>query len=221
MTDQDYSDRGPGSRSLDYHVADPAHLAVLQDAVRNLRYPLTRIHRNTGRRVPVTVADISRFNGFVEGAHSQAHDEGVHPLTDARHQALGLYWLPTAQHPAGRIEVSVSIMGDTPLAQEVFIAELAHAVDYGVPLSDAQRARIFAIVHGGDPTPHGTHGWWEERGGHNYWSDWVGEVFMALFMRAFAPRLSRSLEARQPWAHKVNDEMAKQVRLGLLRNVWP
>ncbi len=214
MTDQDYTERGPGSRSLDYHVADPAHLAVLQDAVRNLRYPLTRIHRNTGRRVPVNVADISRFNG--DAGHEQAHREGVHPLLDARRQALGLYWLPTAQHPAGRIEVSVSIMGDPPLAQEVFIAELAHAVDYGVPLTDEQRVGIFAIVHGGDVTPHGTHGWWEERGGHNYWADWVGEVFMSLFMRAFAPRLSRPLEARQPWTHKVTDEMAKKTRRLLL-----
>ncbi len=213
MTDQDYSARGPGSRSLDYHVSDPAHFAVLQDAVRNLDYPLTRIHRSTGRRVPVSVADISQFSG---GRSEHDHLEGVHPLTDIRRQALGLYWLPTAQHPAGRIEVSDRIMTDPVLAQEVFIAELAHAVDYGVPLTDEQHAGIFAIVHGGDPTPHGTHGWWEERGGHNYWADWVGEVFMALFMRAFAPRLSRPLEARQPWAHKVTDEMAKQTRRLLL-----
>ncbi len=219
MTDQDYADRGPGSRSLDYHVADPAHLAVLQDAVRHLRYPLTRIHRNTGRRVPVNVADISRFNGAPAGVVGMPeHDHGeVHALMDDhRRAALGLYWLPTEQHPAGRIEVSVAIMGDPPLAQEVFIAELAHAVDYGVPLTDEQHAQIFAIVHGGDPTPHGTHGWWEERGGQNYWADWVGEVFMALFMRAFAPRLARPLEARQPWTHKVTDEMAKQTRRLLL-----
>ncbi len=202
--------RGPGSRSFDYSgITDPAHLRVVQDAVRGCDYPFTRIRRATGKLVPVSVADISRFSGAMQEEHD--HTEGVHPLTDVRRQALGLYWLPTAQYPAGRIELSQTIMGDAPLAGEVFLAEAAHSVDYGV-MTDEQRQRIFAIVHGGDPAPHGTHGWWEERGGHNYWSDWVGEVWMSLFCRAFAPKLPRPLEARQPWEHKVNDDMARQAR---------
>jgi hypothetical protein len=201
-------------------IGDRQHRAVVQGALNACDYPFTRIRRRTGKRVPVTVGDTSRFaQAHAAGDHDHSHDDGVHALTDPadhRRAALGLYWLPTVEHPAGRIEVSHQIMTDVPLAQEVFLAEAAHAVDYGA-MTDGQRAEVFAIVHHGDPTPHGTHGWWEERGGQNYWADWVGETFMALFMRAFAPSLPRPLEARQPWTHRVTDDMARQARAVLLR----
>lgn len=183
-------------------IPDPAHLEVIQGALNACDYPFGRIRRRTGKKIPVTVADISRSQG--EGVHALEHP-------DHRAVALGLYWLPTEEHPAGRIEVNDQIMTDVPLAQEVFLAEAAHAVDYGV-MTDAQREEILSIAHQGDRTPHGTHGWWEERGGQRYWNDWVGENFMALFMRAFAKTLPRPLEARQPWEHRADDDMARQVR---------
>lgn len=202
------------SRAIDMRgVTSLDHRRILQGALDACDYPLSRIYRNTGKRVPVSVADTSRFTAT--SSHADQHHLGVHPLTDPadkRAAALGLYWLPTALHPAGRIEIGLNAIGQPDLAREVFIAELAHAVDYGVPLTDTQHVQIFAVVHHGDATPHGTHGWWEERGGHDYWSDWVGEVFMALFARACAPTLPRPLEARQPWAHPVTDVMAVQAR---------
>jgi hypothetical protein len=214
--------RRVGLHSFDLRgIRDKQHRAVIQGALNASDYPYIRIKRRTKRRVPVTVADTSRFAAARAGGdgHDHDHGQGWHALTDPadyRRAALGLFWLPTAEHPAGRIEVSNQIMNDVPLAEEVFLAEAAHAVDYGA-MNDAQRAELFAIVHGGDPTPHGTHGWWEERGGQNYWSDWVGEVFMALFQRAFAPSLPRPLESRQPWTHRVTDDMARQARAVLLR----
>lgn len=197
-------------------IENREHRRVIQDALNACDYPFMRVRRHTKVRVPITVADTSRFGQAPgsndHGAHDHSH--GVHPLTDPENRAaaLGLYWLPTRQYPAGRVEVSDKIMDNVPLAQEVVGAELAHVADYGTPLTDEQRRAIFAIVHHGDASDHGTHGWWEERGGQDYWSDWLGEVFMPLFMRAFMPSLPRPLEARQPWAHPVNDEMARQVR---------
>jgi hypothetical protein len=217
--------RRTGLHSFDLRgIPDKRHRTVVQGALNACDYPFIRIRRATRLRVPVTVADTSRYSAAAaadgdDHDHADDHAQGVHPLTDpadARRVALGLFWLPTTAHPAGRIQLSPDLMGDIPLAQEVFLAEAAHAVDYGV-MNDAQRAELFAIVHGGDTTPHGTHGWWEERGGQNYWADWVGETFMALFMRAFAPSLPRPLEARQPWTHRVTDEMARQARAVLLR----
>lgn len=206
-------------------ITDPAHLEVIQGALNACDYPFGRIRRRTGKKVPVAVTDTSRFQRARAGGdghdhHDHSHAEGFHALEhpDHRAAALGLYWLPTAEHPAGRIEVSKDIMHDVPLAQEVFLAEAAHAVDYGV-MTDAQRNEIFAIVHRGDTTQHGTHGWWEERGGQRYWNDWVGENFMALFMRAFAKKLPRPLEAEQPWEHRCDDEMARQTRKLLKRVV--
>ncbi len=205
----------------DLSALRPDHAAVVKGALKACDFPFGRIRRLTGKKVPVTVGDTSRFSQAAASGHDHhddQHSHGVHVLADHRNAALGLYWLPTRAYPAGRVELSDRIMGNVALAQEVFLAEAAHAVDYG-SLTDRDRERIFAIVHGGSSDPHGTHGWWEERGGQGYWDDWVGEVFMSLFMRAFAPSLPRPMEARQPWAHKVTDEMAAQTRRYLRRPV--
>ncbi len=207
--------------SWDLSGLEPAHADVVKGALAACDFPFGRIRRRTGKKVPVTVGNTSRFSraGSNEAhPHSAQHAAGVHILTDHRAAALGLFWLPTTEHPAGRVELSDRIMGDIPLAQEVFLAEAAHAADYGA-MTDKDRERIFAIVHGGSSDPHGTHAWWEERGGQGYWDDWVGEVFMALFMRAFAPSLPRPLEAQQPWSHRVTDEMALQTRRYLRRPI--
>lgn len=205
-------------------IADRQHKSVVQGALNACDYPFGRIRKRTGKRVPVTVSDLSRFlrdREDVGATHAHVHEGGDHGHMlmepEYRDAALGLYWLPTTAYPAGRVELDITIMADVPLAQEVFLAEAAHAVDYGVPLTDAQRQDILTVLHHGDATPHGVHGWWEERGGQNYWSDWGGENFMALFMGAFAPGLPRPLEARQPWAHRTTPEMFPKVREICLR----
>lgn len=197
-------------------IENRAHKAIIQETLNDCDYPFFRIRRKHGVRIPVNVTTLrTSAESNNHGAHNHSH--GVHALEnpDNRAQALGLYWLPTKVFPVGRIEVAVEIMNDPNLAREVFLAEAAHAVDYGV-MTDTQRQELFTIVHHGDSTGHNTHGWWEERGGNNYWADWVGETFMALFMRAFAPDLPRPLEARQPWVHRVDDKMALQARAVLL-----
>ncbi len=152
-------------------------------------------------------------NGDAVEPHFHAHHpdtgEHGHGLADARRGALGLYWLPTAEHPAGRVEFEQSIMGDVPLAQEVFLAEAAHAVDYGA-MTDEQRRQIgelFEHAHGGHDHP----GWFEEQGEQEYWA-WRGERWMGLFMATFAPSLPRPLEARQPWHHSYDQADVQAVR---------
>lgn len=189
-------------------IADRQHRSTIQAALNACDYPLGRIRRASGVRVPVTVEDTSRYANTV-GIHA------LHPEGDHRAAALGLYWLPTSQYPAGRIVVGTSAINNVDLAREVFLAEAAHCVDYRV-MTDAQRSAVFTILHGGNPADHGTHGWWEEKGGEDYWADWAGEAFMGLFVRSFAPLLPRPLEARQPWAHRVTDDMVPLVRKALL-----
>ena len=66
-----------------------------------------------------------------------------------------------------------------------------------MPLTDAQHGAIGALlehVHGG----HEHAGWFEEQGESEYWA-WRGEVWMSLFMSAYAPTLAQPLKARQPW----------------------
>ncbi len=192
-------------------ITSREHRAVVQGGLNALDARMYRVRRATGRRIPVTVRDLSQM--VAETPHDDAHPHGnFHVLTDpeARHAALGLYWLPTRAFPAGRIELHEPIMVNVPLAQEVLIAEAAHAYDLTV-MTEAQRLAVWAVMHGGDATPHSDHGWWEERGSQNYWA-WGGEAFMGLFCMAFAPTLPLPLHARQPWVHKVDDAMAAEVR---------
>ena len=207
-------------------IADRQHKAVVQGALNACNFQLSRIRKRTGKRVPVTVSDLSRFAALLDArtGHGHVHnDAGEHghllgsPLSEEkaksiapwRAAALGLYWLPTPAHPAGRIEVDAGIMGDVQLAQEVMLAELAHAVDYGA-LTEAQRVGVMALFDysGSTPPPQG---WFEEQGEQDYWR-WRGERFMGLFAAAFAPSLPRQLESRQPWQWSYDQSDIDAVR---------
>lgn len=156
-----------------------------------------------GYRVPV-----------LPGALARAHDDAA-PVGagKARQAALGLFWLPTAQYPAGRVEIDADCFTDPNLAREVFLAEGAHAVDYGA-LTDAQRAEIEGLFEytGSGPKPAG---WFEEMGEETYWR-WRGERWMGLFMAAMAPALRRPLENRQPWQWSYDADDVERVRRLLL-----
>jgi hypothetical protein len=200
-------------------IADKGHRATVQGALNACSFPFSRIRKRTGKRVPVTVSDLSRYEealAAAKGGHVHVHDaegneahllgaprgsEGALQLPDdhpekPRAAALGLFWLPTAKDPAGRVELDRGAMSNKPLAQEVFIAEAAHAVDYGA-MTDGQRAQVVGLFdyRGTSPQPKG---WFEEQGEEDYWR-WRGERWMGLFMATYAAGLPRPLEPRQPW----------------------
>jgi hypothetical protein len=187
-------------------IPEKSHRGTVQRALNACSYPFSRIRKRTGKRVPVTTSDLSRFSEALAEAsktgHAHVHGpsgETGHLLgvpTGARAAALGLYWLPTREHPAGRVELDTGVFRNFALAQEVFLAEAAHAVDYGA-MTESQRAQVLALFeHVG--AGHAHEGWFEEKGEDDYWS-WRGERFMGLFMATYAPSLSRPLERQQPW----------------------
>ena len=201
-------------------IADPAHRDRLQAALNACDFPLSRIYRNYGKTVPVTVSDLSRYAAVrssedVNHGHSHINFDGEqgHLLGEPRKGALGLFWLPTPAAPAGRIEVGTAAFSEPHLAEEVLMAELAHAVDYGA-MSKRQRDRILAAYVEGQPDADGVNDWFEEAGEDDYWA-WIGESFMSGFMAAFAPSLPRPLEPRQPWVHRTTPETTAAVRKAL------
>lgn len=213
--------RNRHTKSIDLSgVADPTHKAQLQAALNACDFPFSRIPRNLGKPVPVSVSDLSRYAGSKAFDDGHAHIEGSevetgHLLGEARKGALGLFWLPTAAAPAGRIEVGVVAFSEPHLAEEVLMAELAHAVDYGA-MSVKQRGRILSAYIEGQPDEDGVNDWFEEAGESDYWS-WIGESFMSGFMAAFAPSLPRPLEPRQPWVHRTTPETTLVIRRALAR----
>lgn len=220
-------------------VKDKAHRDVIQDALNACDYPFSRIRKVTGKRVTVTVSDLTRYSQALTEGKGHAHIESdageighllgaqepaIEPVSrahgdehhepDLRYAALGLYWLPTTMYPAGRVELERSIMTNKPLAMEVFLAEAAHAVDYGA-MTDDQRTAVLARFHDNPGDHHHPSDWFEEGGEYDYY-DWAGERFMGLFMAAFAPSLSRPLENRQPWTHSYDQADIQATRKILL-----
>lgn len=209
---------------FDLSALTPEQDQILRPALDAMKFPSGRIKRQTGKKVPIAVSDLSIYaNALDANGHGHTHrrpGEHGHLLGEpghenSRHAALGLYWLPTAEHPAGRIEVGLSAMDNPDLAREVLLAEAAHAVDYGA-MTDAQRQRIqdlFDHVIGAGNQPVG---WFDELGEQDYWR-WRGERWMGLFMAAFAPDLPRPLEARQPWQWSYDESDVRKVRQILRR----
>ncbi len=219
-------------RGFDLTALTLPEKTTLEPALHACKFPTGRITNMSGATVPISVADLSRFNASLDvNGHGHAHegDEHAHLLGEpvpaqssvvtGRRAPLGLYWLPTVAYPAGRIEVGAAAMASPDLAREVLLAEAAHAVDLAA-MTSSQRSRIaerfdfsgLVSVPGGS-TPIG---WFEELGEQNYWR-WRGERWMGLFMAAFAPTLPRPLEGRQPWQWSYDDSDILRVRQILRR----
>jgi hypothetical protein len=118
-------------------------------------------------------------------------------LGDARWWIAGVFWTD------GRIYIDKRC---PPVqAREVMAAELAHSVDYFLPLSDFQKAQLMELWHGGGSD---SHSWWEM---HDYGSEYYdlgGEAFMAAFTLAYS-----SMEPDQSaFTHKTKRENAALVR---------
>lgn len=216
-------------RGFDLSALLSHHRDILEPALHACRFPFGRIQKVSGAKVPVTVADLSRFNASMDAnGHGHAHEDGEHAhllgepvdspksIVTGRRAPLGLYWLPTAAYPAGRIEVGNAAMASPDLAREVLLAEAAHAVDLAA-MTDSQRKRISALFDWrGDYVKDLPQGWFEELGEQNYWR-WRGERWMGLFMASYAPSLPRPLESRQPWQWSYDDSDVLRVRQILRR----
>lgn len=209
-------------RGFDLNSLSLPEKTTLEPALHACRFPSGRIKNISGASVPIAVKDLSRFNASLDAnGHGHAHEDGEHAhllgepvhvqanIVTGRRAPLGLYWLPTAKFPAGRIEVGAAAMASPDLAREVLLAEAAHAVDLAA-MTDSQRNRISALFDyiGTVIAPEG---WFEELGEQNYWR-WRGERWMGLFMAAFAPTLPRPLEGRQPWQWSYDDLDVQYVR---------
>lgn len=214
-------------RGFDLSALTRPEADVLEPALHACTFPTGRIVNRAGVEVPVSVSDLSRFNASLDvNGHGHAHEGGVHAhllgepvhaqasVVTGRRAPLGLYWLPTLQHPAGRIEVGAAAMASPDLAREVLLAEAAHAVDLAA-MTDSQRERISALFDyiGTGPQPLG---WFDELNEQGYFR-WRGEAFMSLWTAAYAPTLPRPLQQRQPWEWSFDEADVKRVRSILRR----
>jgi hypothetical protein len=122
-------------------------------------------------------------HGGMPRQHGDTPTEGeahfIHGAIDGRRYILGVYYPGSA-----RIYIDNALVRYIDLAESTLSAEIAHAVDEFIPLTDTQKNTILRELNPHDPD--GDHNWWEEVDySAEYWS-LGGEVFMALFTKAYS-----------------------------------
>lgn len=188
----------PTSVAFDLSGLTAAQRQLIQTACDRCRYDFGRclptLRAQWGKpAIEVVFSDLSRWgqlaqpfgetHGHHDGEQGDVHVED--PKTGAvghgiqvRQQVLGLAW------SNGKIELDLSLERLPELAQEVFLSEVAHEVDWFDPAMDrAGEERVWDAFHPG-MTP-------DDIGGHGHdWFDvgpyesWAGEAWMGLFTAA-------------------------------------
>lgn len=157
---------------------------------------VAQVRRDT---IPVLFSDLSRWRVRGHGSNIDGEAHTIERMIDGRWQVFGLAWY------SGKVEIEKSLETRPELAQEVFLAEGAHMVDFFL-MTPEQREKIFAIYHEGSTETH-DHGWFEETGNNNYWS-WVGESFMYGFIAAF----SSIQGTNDSFIHKTTPEIGQKIK---------
>lgn len=139
-----------------------------------------------------------------EPLHDHVHDEEGNeghtiqrPLR-GRLIIAGVFWTD------GRIKLDIRLEAEPEKAREVLSAEMAHAVDYGLPLTTAHKIAITTLLHPGGADEHT---WWEREDYGSEYYTLVGESWMALFTHSY----SKMDPWQIPFAHKSTKSMASAV----------
>lgn len=119
----------------------------------------------------------------------------------ARKMILGVFYPGT-----GRIYVDTRLEQRPAVAQSTVSAEVAHAVDEFLPLTDQQRTEIMALVHPFGPDEHT---WWEKQDYSAEYFSLVGETFMILFTYAYS---DLPFESASSFVHAGDPKMGDDIR---------
>ncbi len=117
-----------------------------------------------------------RFHGDDE--HDGDRPEPLNGELEGRKWIMGVFFPMTA-----RIFIDIRLAPRPELAAAVVGAEIAHAVDEFLPMTEGQRAAIMALWHsnGGDG-----HSWWEKVDYSAEYYTLGGEAFMHEFVNAYS-----------------------------------
>jgi hypothetical protein len=139
-----------------------------------------------------------RVHGDGKDGHAISRPGAYLGMPEKRLAIAGVFWTD------GRIKIDVRMEARPADAREVLSAELAHAIDYGLPYTDAMKGKITTLFHPGGADAHT---WWERSDyGAEYYT-LVGEANMALITHAY----SDMTPWQDPFTHKSSKDMAARV----------
>jgi hypothetical protein len=157
---------------------------IAREAFARIKFPFDRLTRLPGRP-ELGWRDLNSGSYAVAAEEKARHHEGHHDTED-KPDALegevdGRRWVMGVIYTqSGRIYLDVRLERSPELAMAVVGAEIAHAVDFFLPMTDAMRGELLRLW--GKP---GTT-WWEVA---DYGSEYFrlgGEAFMGEFVKAYS-----------------------------------
>lgn len=114
-------------------------------------------------------------------------------------------WMTSAVYwETGRIQIDSRLAKRPREAREALASEIAHAVDFALPLSNAKKAKIMRLLHGRRADEHT---WWEREDYDDEYFTLVGEAWMALFTHSY----SKIVPWQAAFSHKSSPTMAPKV----------
>lgn len=175
-----------------------SQIALVVEALDRIYFPWDKL------TFPQATMDIGwdDLNGGATLSKTRKHKSGTKGIIDGREWVLGVFYT----HGEG-IFIDNQLEKYPEIAQATVSAEIAHAVDYFLPLKDTQRTEIMTLLHGGDPTEHG-HSWWEKIDYGEEYFTLVGEAFMQAFTIAYS---DMSFDASD-FAHSLKVEDVPKFR---------
>jgi hypothetical protein len=165
--------------------------AIIREAFNRIKFPFERLNLpgtpELGWR-DLNGSDDWWINGAEvslgrrhEGKHAPERTDRPEPLNgtvEGRKWIMGVFFPVSA-----RVYIDVALEDYPDLAMAVVGAEIAHAVDEFLPMTDAQRIAIMALWH---PDGQDGHTWWEKVDYNAEYYTLGGEAFMHEFVNAYS-----------------------------------
>lgn len=179
--------------------------AIVREALAKIKFPFERLALPGIPELGWRDLNSGYYHALIDSPQHELVGDTPEPLLGnleaVRNYILGVFYPGSA-----RIYLDNALIAYPEIAQAVVSAEMAHAVDEFLPLSDVQRDAIMATLHGGG---HDEHSWWEKA---NYWAEYyslIGESFMILFTKAYSDIPFGNAE---DFGHSGANVTAEQIR---------
>ena len=152
---------------------------IVKEALDHIFFPWERLNLpNKPVEIGWTNLNAQALQG--EQPEAKKHQSGTIGIIDGRQYVLGIFYTHT-----GKIYIDNYLVKYPEIAKSTVSAEIAHAVDYFLPLTDAMKHEIMALMHGGSYAEHG-HTWWEKNDYSTEYYTLMGESFMQAFTVAYS-----------------------------------
>jgi len=200
-------------------TGSPEQIRIVSEALDEIKFPFERLTLpgipELGWRNLNSGPDAFLFKqGEFHLPHPPgAHDNGDEPHLiegefEGRRYTLGVFYTRSAT-----IYIDNALVAYPAAAKATIAAEIAHAVDYFLPLTDTQRDTFIRLLNNGQPNANT---WWEVSDYSAEYFTLAGECFMFLFCRGYSDIPFGSVESFEVKGENITPAQVRGV-IGIQR----